>query len=515
MLVTKQEILQDLRFIIYRDIIKTQTTTMQQYNFKHEGIKTSFSDLSQTIINDGLKALDLLAFNNGRTVTTKDGKVISLNNFIKNLIETEGVSKSIEKMEKLLTSDRIDREAKLDLQTYIKLQYIAEDAINLISDLSIEDLNNEILIRQLEGLERSDSRYRDKLKLLSQNALGNDIYKKFPLETRASLGRNLVFTFAVHTEKQKNEELSIANLENRVKLEVNNEMLLNILNSYLDLPKQGFTVEIKDEIYKTLNKSKYGTDFAINQESRNNFVQQLVKDSEQSGFNVDPQKSPKKIQMGWRTYQSWNLLGGEKFNSGEISHRFYIPVRPDKMYEVAHLLYNKYREKNIPFYFKIVDETDAKNNIVSRKDNVVVYTTNNYLQDNLDIMSALEKECKALENCDEVSQIQGKLTNRIGYATEIANAKTSYTGRISDAISKAIEKLSTDKINDTISYDKYKEQCKAKVKELLKNNPNLIFDEIKHQMTLNGLDINNICCDAEVMKSLNREVHQVSANTEL
>ena len=38
---------------------------------------------------------------------------------------------------------------------------------------------------------------------------------------------------------------------------------------------------------------------------------------------------------------------------------------------------------------------------MSRKDNIVIYTTNEYLQENLDIINKLNEDCKEMKFCEE------------------------------------------------------------------------------------------------------------------
>ncbi|MBO5954836.1 MAG: hypothetical protein J6Q13_02565 [Clostridia bacterium] len=513
MAVTKQNMLEDLKFVVIKDIIETQIEMMKQTNFKHDGIKTSFSDLSSKVIEDGMQALNLLAFDNGRTVTTKDGREISLCGFIKNLISTEGKYKAVEQMEKLLTSERISADAKADIRTYLNIRYIDEDAMSVISELSEVELNNPILLRQLEGYDRPDWEYLNTLKELSQNSLGHDIYKSFPESIRKSLSKNLTFTFSIYTERlnnqDKKEETNVNNLETKTKLSADDKLIEEIINSYLQFETKSATLDIKDEIYQSLNKSSFGTDYSIDQESRTKFITELKNNVEKSGFAVT--KPPKTIQAGWATYQSWNLSGGEKFKSEDISHRFYIAIRPDKMYEVANFLYKKYNEKEIPFYFKLNDATqDGK--IQSRKDNLVIYTTNEYLQYNLEIMSTLSKDCRAMEYCEKPSSITGKVANNIGYASEQVNATSSYTERIAFSVNKTLEKIVDEKTLKGLTFDKYKVEFRKQIELLMKNNSKLVCDAIREQFRLDGIDIDNICCDKDVMKNLQEHLQNKSNN---
>ena len=153
------------------------------------------------------------------------------------------------------------------------------------------------------------------------------------------------------------------------------EKLLNkLVDKYLTISYDDINnfKDLNDLLYYQIN-NVHKTNVDFNQDDRKEFLRLVSEDFNKAGRPYNPShhnniKNPLAISPGWEIYQSWNLLGTPKMQN--ISHRFYIAVSNDKIYELMHILYDKFKQSGIPFYFK----SDI-NNIYMRKDNLVIYTT--------------------------------------------------------------------------------------------------------------------------------------------
>ncbi|MBO5910442.1 MAG: hypothetical protein J6Q15_02920, partial [Clostridia bacterium] len=227
-------------------------------------------------------------------------------------------------------------------------------------------------------------------------------------------------------------------------------------------------------------------------------------------------KPPKEIQAGWFTYQSWNLIGGEKIKADEIQHKFYISVRPDKLHKLEHALYSKYKEKGIPFYFK--SNADAEQNC--RKDNLVIYVTNEDLQANLEILSEIRQEHEDIvSTCDTPSWVVGQADNWLGYVSESNKAHKPHTDIMSTALATAFDNaiqeanarnpfLYKNMTLDKLMYNDLLVAKKQAVKWLSQQRPDLLYKHIQQQLELSNVNTNNITCNKEELQEASHQANQ-------
>ena len=236
-----------------------------------------------------------------------------------------------------------------------------------------------------------------------------------------------------------------------------------------------------------------------------------IKESGIQGF-----KTPKEIQAGWFTYQSWNLIGGEKIKADEIQHKFYISVRPDKLHKLEHALYSKYKEKGIPFYFK--SNADAEKNC--RKDNLVIYVTNEDLQANLEILSEIKQEYEDIvSTCDTPSLVVGQADKWLGYVSESNKAHKPHTDIMSIALATAFDNAIQEanarntfryknKPFDKLFYNELIEAKRQAIQWMSQNCADLLYKHIQQQLELSNVNTNNITCNKEELQEASHQANQ-------
>ncbi len=544
----KSEVKSDIFFLIYKDIIEFQLNAMRNDN----EFKDRIANVSSVVLHDAVDALNLLTYDNGTQIMV-DGENISLNSYVKQLINLHGTNID-DYLNKLLSSNNLNAKQKSDISRYSKISNIDSDAVQLILNLINENINFDELERVYGTFDKQSPNYIHQLEKLSKYKFANELLKSFPDNIRQSLNRNLLFALENKTnieqlkskanddvaptinphknenlsqenstksqvgeleqkpiqEDNKNAKTKQLNYSQKITLTANDEFLKQIVASIIDSDLKIGTKEFHDYIYQIINSSEFKQNYSIDDTSKKQFSKMILNDAKEANFAIDPNKTPKNISAGWNTFQSWNLFGGEKIKKDDFKHRFYIAARPDKMYDIAMFLYEEYKNKNIPFYFKLNNQTnDGK--LASKKDNIVIYTSDKYLFDNLDIMHKLSSECKAMDFCEETSPIVGKLEDKIGYAAEKPGENTeSYTSRFSIAIAKALESFVTTTKQNNLTYDEFYEKLKQDLKQLQKTNPQKIYETIRKSLQSHGFDTSNLCANKQLFELL----EQYAQNTE-
>ena len=316
--------------------------------------------------------------------------------------------------------------------------------------------------------------------------------------------------------------LSTNELYNQSKIPLDENLLNKLVDKYLNISFDDMSNVIRDLnqlLYWQINDVKK-SNISFDEKSRENFLKQINEDFIKASRPYDPTrhnnvKNPISIMPGWEIYQSWNLLGTPKMQN--ISHRFYIAIENDKIYELMQILYDKFKKAGIPFYFK-----SDSNNLYMRKDNLVIYTTTPLLNETMKILQDLQKERSDLFNhVSEPSLIAGKISDKIGYASEQHNiANISYTKLITNTfLSTLTSSIAIYKNNNSNSplrnmYNqtlqtylnkgyKLNERMKTRIlfNILWQNDINfrkLFFNNFQNELIKNGIDKDNICFDKKV-----------------
>lgn len=168
-----------------------------------------------------------------------------------------------------------------------------------------------------------------------------------------------------------------------------------------------------------------------------------------NNYNRSEIIAPRDIQSGWYTFQSWHLTGGEKMNSHNIAHRFYVGVKNESLHDFALELYRSYKDSGAPFYFKIPDNDGVE----GRKDNLVIYTTTDLLDRTLLVLSGLANSRSDLvEQCGKPSVLVGNVDNWLGYANEFIDGDKSYTSTMCDCIASGIKGAVEDWIENNPTF---------------------------------------------------------------
>ena len=321
-------------------------------------------------------------------------------------------------------------------------------------------------------------------------------------------------------------------LYDKTRLPANEELLDELIGKYLSISFEDMsraTSNLSDLLYKKINIVDDKTKNRFNQIDLDSLIAEINKDFNNAGRPFNPKlyngiTNPLGIMAGWNTFQSWNLLGTEKIHSNEISHRFYFGISNDKLYEFSKCLYEKLKKANIPFYFKT--ET---NQYVERIDNLVLYTSTPLLEKTLILLDEIErKRPDLIASCFKPSILAGKLTDKIGYATEDYKDTTSYTDFICktfvNVLGDELNKIATNNSLSQIKsmYEKKKQEYIAlgkdislkRVRErilfdiLIKNDSNFknnLLLSFRQKLSENGTDLENICFNKKVKEEIEQQ----------
>ncbi len=332
--------------------------------------------------------------------------------------------------------------------------------------------------------------------------------------------------------------ISADQLYKKTKLPMNDELIHQILQCYLDISRtemMGFS-DINTLIYQKINLIDTKETHAFNEKKRRDFCEKVNRDYMESG-NIKRNKygaiiDPTERMPGWKIFRSWDLLGTKDLPPNAIAHRFYIAAKPEVVHELCSEFYDKFKEAKIPFYFKY-DESEKR----TRRDKVVVYTSNEFFQQTYDIVTKLMNERSDLANeCYDPSIIMGKLGNKIGYAMKDTSSSSSYTSTIcqsfADALSPSIqdflkrnphisviennhEILAKDYYKKDMIYSEEKVKTRILVNMFLKIYPSyksLLYNKIRSELTKNGINLDSICFNEKVKQELEEVYKKEKAN---
>ncbi len=302
------------------------------------------------------------------------------------------------------------------------------------------------------------------------------------------------------------------NLYDEIKLPADENLVQALLNKYLtiSLAEMQSSTAINNLLYNKINIINDKATISFNQADLNKFLAEINEDFVKAGRPYDINKhggvSPLGVMPGWITFQSWNLCGGAKIPSESIAHRFYFAISNDKVYDLAHTLYQNFKNQNVPFYFK----TDAWENI-ERHDKLVLYTSTPLLDETLKVLATVAKTRPDLmASLKEPSILMGKLDSKIGYASESRDGSKSYTEIIIASFLEALEisakqflpkyqKLYHDKLNLYLSTGRNISNTQIKLRILvaiLQQDPNYLAtltQIFKQKLTQQNIDVTNIC----------------------
>ncbi len=235
-------------------------------------------------------------------------------------------------------------------------------------------------------------------------------------------------------------EYKLENLEEMVKLPATDDFIKKIIRGYLTIDPREFkrTSELYELIYKQMRVDP-NSKGKINESDRMALASEIQKDVLANNPNAS---NPLKEQVGFFTFKSWHILGGQKILDEEMRHRIYINSKADNLFALTKEIYEEFKQKGIPFYFKIQgkigDEYLAEEGF---KDSFVLYTSSPFLDQTIKTLLEVEKKHPELiQNCNEPSELVGKINNWLGYASETQVVKHSYTSNVCIAIANAIEK---------------------------------------------------------------------------
>lgn len=316
---------------------------------------------------------------------------------------------------------------------------------------------------------------------------------------------------------------------NEVKLPVDERLIDNFISKYMSITYKDMSnpnKEVAEELYRKIAYIDYAPKTKHNLKDRDKLLNEINIDFINAGKPFNPAryegiKNPLGIQTGWVTFKSWDLLGTEKIESEDFDHRFYFGIPNDKAYDYVNVLYDKFKEDKVPFYFKC--ETF---DLEQRVDKIVLYTSSKYLSKTIDVIDKVNSDRPDLyESLYNPSIIVGKYNNKIGYASEIRNKETSYTLFMCESFLKSIEKSlykykSNPSSKEMNMYDsKLKEYLNAgkdiskqTVRDriffnlLIKSSPNYrteLMNTFKSEINSNGFDPDNICLDKSIKEKLN------------
>ncbi len=292
-------------------------------------------------------------------------------------------------------------------------------------------------------------------------------------------------------------------------------------------PYKAFYLFLKDDT----NKGTSVYDSIINLNDN------LIKDAVESGkytplLENGNQFSPITAnQIGWYSYQSWHLSNHNRYNKGEISHRFYISADSSVIPKFIVVLKEKLEQMDIPYYFKVSSASIVGN---TQKDGIVIYSSTNNLNQVLLALQEIQSEYPdVVQKCNEPHLFCGNINGWIGYANEVKNQKNSYTNLMSKIMYDSFETSVLDwirengqvTINDggkNVSVSQYfnktiiNEGSQRDYITYIKRLGHLInvipkFDKdfkprlyriIKNNLIKNNIDPNNICFNFDVLKEL-------------
>ncbi len=324
-------------------------------------------------------------------------------------------------------------------------------------------------------------------------------------------------------------------LYDKTRIPADEKLLDQLLEKYFSISYKEFVYKrdrmtgtsnpFNDLLYEKINYYSKNQNDSFNTNDLARLEKEIDIDYEKAGRPFeqnehDSRKKPLEAADFWLHFKSWKKLGTEKINSNDIAHRFYFGIPNEKLYDFAEVLYSNLKNENIPFYFK----TDTIES-VHRTDNVVLYTSTQLLDKTL---SALEKvkndRPDLLEQCCEPSILTGKLDDKIGYASEQHNIKTSYTDLMCQLFTASIDKTlanykpdEPEKLRYQSIIKKYAEAGRdtsskdvtnrLKLQIIIENNPSFkeaLLSNYRQELSNNDIDLDNVCFNKDVRKEVEK-----------
>ena len=328
-------------------------------------------------------------------------------------------------------------------------------------------------------------------------------------------------------------EYKLEDLESMVKLSASDDFIKKIIRSYLTIDPQQFkrSSELYELIYNQMRVDPNSIG-KINENDRVDLASEVQKDV----LSWKPNASnPLKEQLGFFTFKSWHILGGSKIPDNEMRHRIYINSKAENLMALTKEIYEELKQKGIPFYFKIQgkmnDEYLAEKGF---KDSFVLYTSTPLLDDTIKTLLEVEKKHPELiQNCNEPSELVGKINNWLGYASETEVVKHSYTSNVCIAMANAIERSVQEwcqshgdvKIGNTTIKEYYTnmmwDEMKTKTQVLVSNIPkvdktfvNKLCSKAREEFVKVGLDPNNLCMTDIAKKEIDAKIAESKNNRE-
>lgn len=340
-------------------------------------------------------------------------------------------------------------------------------------------------------------------------------------------------------------QLDTNDIYNNLKVELSDSYVKKIIEEYVKMSKDcekyipfnmdNFSLENALYTYLKLDPENNGPDVSLKREQLNRkIVSSAINDntlvpSIQNGIKMNPITS---TQLGWSTYQSWHLTNDKAYNKDDISYRFYINANSEVIPEMVEKIYSYYKEMDCPFYFKSAFSSKGV------KDNIVIYSSKDQLENTLQVIKKLETNDKELiSKCKASHLFTASIDDFVGFSTESKTLKGSYTkimskivtDGINDSVNSWIEKhknltVGNDKIpigeyldkevysGKDIKYSERKKRYSEYIKRLGNlleqinkiepNFRNTIRSNIKSGLINSGFDPENICFDNTVLKEL-------------
>ncbi len=315
-------------------------------------------------------------------------------------------------------------------------------------------------------------------------------------------------------------------LYDNIKLPMDMNLLDLITKKYMQISYNevkglvlGGNKSMSDLLYSKINDEDK-MQLSIDENEKNEFFGKIAIDYE----NFHPTANyPVTADQGWYHFKSWQIFGTEKIKSSDQLHRFYCGVTNDKMYEFTNVLYEKFKNQGIPFYFKTMRLNSG------RVDNVVIYTSTKLLEKTIDVIDSIQIERPDLINTfREPSILVGKYSDKIGYAEEVPGISMSYTDCIctlfTRTLGQCLHEYAKNNPDSSIKlayknkvsaqFSKYgepeteysKEMAKQRILySLLENDmgfKEFLLRNVRNNLSLAGIDPDNICFSNEVKKEV-------------
>ena len=320
-------------------------------------------------------------------------------------------------------------------------------------------------------------------------------------------------------------EYKLEDLESIVKLSASDDFIKRIIRSYLTIDSKQF--KKSSELYELIyNQMRVDSKSAgkISENDKRLLANVVKKDVLAWNPNAS---NPLKEQLGFFTFKSWHILGGSKIPDNEMRHRIYINSKADNLMALTKEIYEELKQKGIPFYFKIQGEmNDEYLAEKGYKDSFVLYTSTPLLDDTIKaLLEVGKKHPELIQNCNEPSELVGKINNWLGYASETEVVKHSYTSNVCIAMANAIERSVQEwcqshgevKIGDTTIKEYYSnmmwDEMRTKTQALVSNIPKVdktfaakLCSIAREEFNKVGLNPDNLCMTDIAKKEINSRI---------